>query len=313
MPTENLNYYTIVNLVTGLTEGLSLSTYAPYVLSDTSDGTNDGQTAIGDEVSVVDGNKYFFSGGGYEVLATTANGVVVDRQGAPVLLSSQAYSFGDPLVGLNTTDPYTYCFLGGTMIATPKGAVPIEYLKIGDLVATDDGRAVPVKWVGEQRVKKSMFTPWSLMPVCIAKGALGGGLPHTDLYVSADHGLIIDGLVINAGAIVNGSTIRYVPMAEMPPEFIYYHIETEAHDAILANGAAAETFIDYAARKDFDNYAEYEALYGAERIIPEMPRPRISTRRLVPEAIKDRLDTGPDWETALEDPTTRVTLDRGAA
>jgi len=29
--------------------------------------------------------------------------------------------------------------------------------------------------------------------------------------------------------------------------------------------------------------------YGAERIIPEMDRPRISSRRLLPDAIKARL------------------------
>ena len=78
-------------------------------------------------------------------------------------------------------------------------------------------------------------------------------------------------------------------MAELPERVTYYHVEAEDHDVILANGAPAETFIDYLGRKAFDNYDEYVALYGAERIIPEMARPRISSRRLVPEAIKARL------------------------
>ncbi|BDW84410.1 Hint domain-containing protein [Roseicyclus marinus] len=216
-------------------------------------------------------------------------------------------------MGFTSAEPYNYCFLSGTLIATPSGEVPVEHLKIGDLVTTADGRAVPVKWLGEQRLRNSMFTPARMAPVCIAKGALGEGLPHGDLYVSADHGLMIDGLVINAGALVNGSTIRFVPMAEMEAYFTYYHVETEAHDVILANGAAAETFIDYAGRQVFDNYAEYEALYEAERIIPEMERPRISSARQVPPQIKARLAAGVDWDAALADPEMSVTLQRGAA
>ncbi|NKX43989.1 hypothetical protein [Roseicyclus persicicus] len=61
---------------------------------------------------------------------------------------------------------------------------------------------------------------------------------------------------------------------------------------IVANGAPAETFIDYVGRQVFDNYAEYVALYGEERIITEAPYPRISTPRLLPSALKARLGIG---------------------
>lgn len=101
--------------------------------------------------------------------------------------------------------------------------------------------------------------------------------------------MVIDGLVINASALVNGSTIDFVPLSELEDRFSVYHIETEAHDVILANGAPSETFIDYAGRQAFDNYDEYLALYGADRLIPEMATPRISSARHVPEPIKDRL------------------------
>ena len=36
-------------------------------------------------------------------------------------------------------------------------------------------------------------------------------------------------------------------------------------------------------------YREYLDLSGAERIIPEMDRPRIASRRLLPDAIRARL------------------------
>ena len=101
--------------------------------------------------------------------------------------------------------------------------------------------------------------------------------------------MIVDGLVINASTLVNGTTIDWVPLAELPDSFTVYHVETENHDVILANGAPVETFIDYVGRRAFDNHAEYLDLYGSERIIPEMAQPRISTARLLPDALKARL------------------------
>ncbi len=189
-----------------------------------------------------------------------------------------------------SADPFTVCFLEGTLIATQEGARAVESLSIGDLVLTADGRAVPVKWVGRQRIRNHPITASpKLEPVCISAGALGDGLPHTGLYVTAAHGMIWEGLVVNAGALVNGTTIRFVPLSEMPEVFTWYHIETEGHEVILAHGAPTETFVDYVGRSLFDNHQEYLDLYGAERIIPEMKRPRVSSQRMLPEHLRARL------------------------
>jgi hypothetical protein len=56
--------------------------------------------------------------------------------------------------------------------------------------------------------------------------------------VTADHGMVIDGLVINASTLVNGDTIDFVPISELDDSFTVYHVETVAHDVILANGIA---------------------------------------------------------------------------
>ena len=182
------------------------------------------------------------------------------------------------------------CFLTGTRIATPSGEVAVETLRTGDMVLTADGRAVPVRWLAKQTIANIPYvlSP-KLEPVRIAAGALGADLPETDLVVSADHGMILDGLVVNAGAMVNGSSIRFVPLSEMPARFIWWHIETEAHDVILANGAPSESFIDYTGRKAFDNYAEYLDLYGADHLIAEMPAPRVSAQRQLPASLRARL------------------------
>ncbi|MEL7116866.1 MAG: Hint domain-containing protein [Pseudomonadota bacterium] len=185
-----------------------------------------------------------------------------------------------------------FCFGAGTQIATPEGPRAVEALAIGDLVVTETGTTVPVKWIGRQTIH-TLFGGDTAAPVRIRAGALGRGVPDTDLIVTGDHGMVIDGMVINASALVNHGTIDFVPLAELEDTFTVYHIETERHDVILANGAPSETFIDMAGRKAFDNYQEYLDLYGADRIIQEIAMPRIASRRLVPQAIKDRLNGAP--------------------
>ena len=101
--------------------------------------------------------------------------------------------------------------------------------------------------------------------------------------MTADHALPFGDMPVNAGTLVNGTTIRLLPLSEMPTRFIWWHVELENHEVVLANGGVpAESFIDYVGRSGFDNYDEYLALAGADRLIPEMPFARISARRLLP-------------------------------
>ncbi|MTH79386.1 Hint domain-containing protein [Paracoccus aestuariivivens] len=188
------------------------------------------------------------------------------------------------------TDPFPECFAAGTLIATPKGEIPVELLEIGDHVLTEDGRSVEIKWVARQTLHK-VYTPAErFVPVRVKEGALGAGMPHRDLVLTAAHALVIEDLAINAGALVNGTSIVFDPVETLPERVTYYHIETEAHDVILANGVAAESFVDYVGRRAFDNYHEYIGMYGSERVIREMQRPRISARRLVPAALRSKLE-----------------------
>jgi len=181
------------------------------------------------------------------------------------------------------------CFIEGTCIATVEGALRVEDLRPGDRLRLADGGTAPVRWVGRQTVSTRFGAADRLMPVRIRAGALGDGLPLRDLVLTADHALLLDGFLVNAGALVNGSGIDWMPLAELGGGYTVYHIETETHDIILAEGAPAETFIDYVGRQAFDNYAEYVALYGADRDIVESPAPRITAARHLPAAIRARL------------------------
>jgi hypothetical protein len=165
----------------------------------------------------------------------------------------------------------------------------VETLAIGDRVQTGDGRTTTIKWVGRQTVVPMFGPAERLMPVRFAAGSLGMGLPTADLTVTADHGMLLDGVICHAGALVNGSTITRVPLSEMGETYTVYHIETEAHEIILANGAPAETFIDNVSRRVFDNFAEFETLYGDVPEMEELPYPRAMSARQVPERLRKPL------------------------
>jgi len=201
-------------------------------------------------------------------------------------LGDYNYSPGDVVTLVE--NPLTSCFAAGTQIATPFGEVAVETLEIGQPILRADGTETAVKWVGRQAMRPA-FCGLHMQPVRFKAGSLGQGLPQSDLTVTADHGMVLDGLVINASALVNGDTIDFVPYSELPDKMTVYHIETENHDIVLANGAAAETYLDVSTRADFDNYQEYLDVYGADRIIREMDMQRISASRLVPAHIKRRL------------------------
>ncbi len=208
----------------------------------------------------------------------------------PYIFSNDALSVGDTFTA--STDPFTPpCFLAGTVIATPRGGRPVETLAVGDVVTTSDGRSVPVRWVGRRTVVTAFGPGPEQAPVEIAAGALGPDLPARPLRLTADHALLLDGVLVQAGALV-GTAARRLTAAELGERYMVYHVETEAHDLILAEGVAAETFLDTVTRRRFDNVAEYVALYGdVAPTLVEMDLPRVKSLRQLPQALRARLAT----------------------
>jgi Hint domain len=157
------------------------------------------------------------------------------------------------------------CFLRGTQIWTPSGESRIEELKIGDPVVTLSGACKPIKWIGRQRFKKSSERwPKDFEPIRFSRFALDDRTPHRDLYVSPNHAIYIDGVLIPAKYLVNGANITQCA-PEGADVIDYLHIELFTHDVIYAEGATAETFGSLReARDHFDNFYEYYRLYGKE-------------------------------------------------
>jgi len=197
---------------------------------------------------------------------------------------------GTPTTILVTpTIPNSLCLLEGTAIATPDGNRLIETLQIGDLVTLSDGGFAPVRWVGRQTVATRFADPLRHLPIRIRANALGKNLPARDLLVSPDHALLLDGILIQAAALVNDRTI--MRECVMPERFTWYHIELASHALILAENVPAETFIDNVERLAFDNWAEHETLYGQDEPLHEMELPRAKSARQVPAEIRARLLT----------------------
>ncbi|GAB4069291.1 Hint domain-containing protein [Ancylobacter sonchi] len=221
-----------------------------------------------------------FSSGSAKFLYASGDGIVISYNGATYLLTDTAQTGNT--TPPNSGDSFVVCFLAGTMIATPTGEVAIETLKAGDLVLTADGATKPVRWLARQTVSARFADPLRVMPVRVRAGALGDNLPVRDLFVSVDHALLVDGALVQAGALVNGTSI--VRHTAMPTRFVYFHVELDDHALVLAEGVAAETFVDNVTRYGFDNWEE-----APEAPIAELDLPRVKSARQLSPATGARL------------------------
>lgn len=194
-----------------------------------------------------------------------------------------------------TTIDSMECFLTGTRILTDRGEVTVETLNIGDHVLTADGVSEPIKWVGHQTIDPSRVKyPMRGFPILIKAGALGHNRPHRDLYVSPDHAMFVEGLLINAGALVNG---RSILKTEPTETFTYHHVELHRHSLLVAEGTAAESYLPQKEdRSWYDNGDEYTAMYPHGNILVYWPMnyARVSSQRQLPRFVSKHLDQRAD-------------------
>jgi collagen type I alpha len=153
--------------------------------------------------------------------------------------------------GADGTDIVIACFASGTRIATAQGEIAVEALKIGDLVPGLLGGVLrPVVWIGYRRLRASQHPrPEDVWPVVVRAGAIGMGMPHRDLFLSPEHAILVQNVLIPVRCLINGTSIVQVPCEEIT----YWHVELAEHDAILAEGMPAESYLDTGNRSAFAN------------------------------------------------------------
>jgi hypothetical protein len=242
----------------------------------------------GDNLGELSGSSDTFNYGTdtYTYVGNVSGGFVAKIGNSYYLFTSSAVDTGSTKLTVGTA-PTVICFLPGTQIATPAGEVSVEMLQRGDLVETADGRTIPVRWIGRQTVSMLFADPVRVLPICIKAGALAENVPSRDLYVSPDHAILIDDILVHASALVNGTSIvRALAPAQT---FTYYHVELADHSLLLADNVPAESFIDNVDRLAFDNWDEHEGLGDETAPLVEMAYPRAKAARQVPVAMRERL------------------------
>jgi hypothetical protein len=154
------------------------------------------------------------------------------------------------------------CFLEGTQILTKSGYKSIQNIKAGESIAVKgkingnqryDVNAPlsleEVKWIGRFKVYE---TNSETLPICFKKDSLCRNVPNRDLFVSPNHGILVDGHIHLAKSFVNDSTITQ--SSDMDTIY-YYHIEMAHHSAIIANGVMTESYLDCKNRNEFKETA----------------------------------------------------------
>jgi hypothetical protein len=164
--------------------------------------------------------------------------------------------------GGNGQGGYVGCFLRGTTIRTAGGDRRVESLAVGDLLPTVFCGTRPIQWIGHYRFKRPDPTKaWvqDVLPVRVARSALGPDVPHADLFLTKAHALLIDDVLVPVSNLINGTTITLYDACTLD-ELEFFHIKFETHDVIYAEGAPCETLRNV--DENAVNFAEYLREYG---------------------------------------------------
>lgn len=188
-------------------------------------------------------SESFVTGTGL-VLSNATASETIDITGT---FASSHFTITSTAEGTEVTAP---CFCRGTRIATPRGPVPVENLRVDDRVRTDTNGARAIRWIGQRAYDGTALAGNHLaLPVKIRRHALGFNVPSRDLFVSPDHAICEGGVLVHAWRLVNGASITQPQHVERVE---YFHFELDTHDIVFAENAPTETFLDASCRTRFE-------------------------------------------------------------
>ncbi|WP_412508771.1 Hint domain-containing protein [Roseovarius sp. SYSU LYC5161] len=153
-------------------------------------------------------------------------------------------------IGIDSVSSAVVCFVADTELQTPQGDRKVCELEAGDQIITQTGKSRTIVATNVRHVRAiELYREPRLLPIRIAAGALGGGVPERDLLVSRQHRILVasriarricgqEEVLIAAFRLVGLPGIEIVRAIE---PVSYHHIMLDRHEIILANGAPAET------------------------------------------------------------------------
>lgn len=192
--------------------------------------------------------------------------------------------------GISTEATSPACLCRGTLIATPAGLRPVEELAIGDEISTPSGPRA-IRFIGQSTRQLPELRATGRMPIRIETGAFGDLGPSETTYCTPSHAFVLQGCLVEAQALINGSSVRQLADWD---EFslTYYSIELEEHAMVWANGLLTETYFanvrtEGYSRTAWTNYSDFVALYGEDVPMKELGLPRIPFARQLPAEIRN--------------------------
>jgi hypothetical protein len=243
------------------------------------------------------GDEFVVTGGTLSNLGVTSGNTLTVSDSGNGGTDQLIFVSGISASGFNIVNGNTIqvaCFAAGTRIATDTGFVAVEDLRIGDRVitvsvhavastkvehspikarikgihaATIDPRGEPIVWIGKRITNcKRHRKPETVWPIRVSVGAFGDNVPVRDLYLSPDHAVFVNGVLVPVKLLVNGTNIEQVKRNTVT----YYHIELPTHAVILAEGLTVESYLDLGDRADFENASDTIRLFPdfAARLAP---------------------------------------------
>lgn len=192
---------------------------------------------------------------GSEVLLPSGLVVVVGADGTITIVSDPSDTPGEASFSYEianaegitdvgfVTGQVVPCFVEGARIDTARGPVPVEDVRVGDLVLTLDDGFQPVRWHGRRRVTR----PGPLAAIRIPAGAFGD---HGPLAVSPQHRLYLTGwraelycgeeeVLVKAMHLVRAGRLQQDGPAVA---VTYHHLLFDRHQIIRAEGLWSESY-----------------------------------------------------------------------
>lgn len=322
-------------LLNGYVSAMSGATLSANVLNSNVVYLSSGATSINDTYinsgTGADGysDAYVYSGASivspYIGSANAGSFVVRVSSGASITDPTLVTSGGQLLVSggtVTTTDPDP-CFLAGTVIETAKGGINVEDIRIGDEILTlvngvKETRAVIWAGKAEAMIRPDLPNDLSGYPVRIVKDALGENLPFKDMLITSEHCLYLEGAFVPVRMLINGITVFYDTTIR---QYEYFHIETERHSIISADGVWSESYLDTGKRQSFRQTGTVHVLGGRTLEWRTAAAAPLKTERDFVEPVFNRLlarakdsgrllQTGTQLETTY-DPDLRIVTDTG--